>query len=127
MANKVLKVLTLYPLDHHSRAIKDVFHEFITRQMSELYPYMESRIQQDHQIKNITKLSLNEDFDSVVESELWFNQEEFENKVESADAKFEKNVKLQFIDVPAIYHQLDPQFQKLFDALAEHEDYSLYN
>lgn len=73
MANNLLKVMKLYKIDHHSRAIKDIFPEFIKREMNELYPYMESRIQQDHQIQNITKLSLNEDFDAVIESELWFN------------------------------------------------------
>ena len=78
--------------------------------MSELFPYMDSRILQDAQIKKITKLALDEKYTSIVESELWFNQATFEQKVESLNAKFEKNVKLEFIDVPGVYHQLDPQF-----------------
>src|SRR5690606_14624091 len=43
MANTILNVLKLYSLDHHSRAIKDIFPEFISRQLTNLFDYMDSR------------------------------------------------------------------------------------
>lgn len=86
MANEVLGVLKLYNLDHHSRAIKDIFPELISFKMSGMYDYMNSRIIQDDKIKDIIKLQLKDDFDSIIESEIWFSEEEFGKRLKDNSA-----------------------------------------
>ena len=40
----ILKCLKLYPSDHHSKAIKNVYNELVKIQVNEFDDYMESRI-----------------------------------------------------------------------------------
>jgi hypothetical protein len=39
----MLKYLKFYPVDHHSRGIKNLFSELIDKQVTELPSYLESR------------------------------------------------------------------------------------
>ena len=105
-ANLLLKALKLYSSDHHSRAIYDLMPEFINRYLGELYPYLDSRIMQDEQVKTISKAYLKESFKGVTSSELWFNEEPFFEKIEPADekdCKIENNIKCEFLDLPFIF------------------------
>lgn len=43
-ANTFINYLKLYPIDHHSRAIKDLLGELIDRNLPELQDYLESRL-----------------------------------------------------------------------------------
>lgn len=48
----ILKCLALYPSDHHSKAIKNVYGDIVKLQPSNFDDYMESRIIQNEQFKN---------------------------------------------------------------------------
>jgi len=43
--NAILKHLSLYPSDHHSKAIKDCYPDLVKLMLPEFNDYMESRIQ----------------------------------------------------------------------------------
>jgi hypothetical protein len=43
-ANNLLKTLSLYPADHHSRAIQSVYPALINLKLPDFDTYMESRL-----------------------------------------------------------------------------------
>jgi len=56
-----------------------------------------------------------------------FNDNEFLERVQDPEAKFESNIECNYIDMPNIWHFKDEKFQDFFNQLAEHEDYSLFD
>ena len=95
--------------------------------MGNLFPYLKSRVLQDEQIKDITKAKLPEEFSGVIDMQCVFNDNEFLERVQDPEAKFESNIECNYIDMPNIWHFKDEKFQDFFNQLAEHEDYSLFD
>lgn len=50
----------------------------------------------------------------IITSELWFKEEDFYKTIMDKD-QMETRIKCEFIDLPGIYHYLDPDFQSFFD------------
>lgn len=63
-----LKYLKGYDLDHHSRAIKDLYPVFIENEILEFLPYLESRMQITRQTRQIQKGCLKEDHNGIFSS-----------------------------------------------------------
>ena len=61
----MLKYLSGYKLDHHSRAIYDLIPYFISRELPSLSDYLESRVMQTVAMKSITKGNIPDDMDEI--------------------------------------------------------------
>jgi hypothetical protein len=57
--NTLLEYLAAYGIDHHSRAIADILPDCIPSALPKFNAYLESRILQTDQIKDINKGMLN--------------------------------------------------------------------
>ena len=66
----------------------------------------------------------------ITESQIWFNRDELCGKLmatakEGEETLVERPIKVEFIDVPKIYHYNDPNNCAFFSALAETGDHSI--
>jgi len=104
-----LKYLVFYPIDHHSRAIRDVYGDMIEKDLPEFLPYLESRMLMTSQSESINKGCLKLDFEGMLPCELWFKEEEFKNTI-MREKPIETRIKCEFIDLPGIYHYQDGEF-----------------
>lgn len=59
--NYILEYLSKYPIDHHSRAIKDLVPLFIEEELPALHPYMDSRLIETKQTQKMSKMRLQDD------------------------------------------------------------------
>jgi len=72
-----LKYLKAYSLDMHSREIVDLVPQFIEKQLPEIGPYLETRMQESEQTKRMTKAKLKEDFPEIGPMQLWYSDRHF--------------------------------------------------
>lgn len=76
-----LKYLKLYPADHHSKAIKDIYAELVDLRVPELDDYFESRIQQNVILEQITKGNIRDETNGFTTSSPWLNEDKFNEEV----------------------------------------------
>lgn len=76
--NQVLPFLEEYPVDHHSREIKDIIPEWIKEDLPAIPKYLKSRFIQTEMLKQIEKGALKEDPESVFVSKLWIRNKEID-------------------------------------------------
>jgi hypothetical protein len=113
----ILKYLQHYPIDHHSRAIKDLMPLFIEKQLPELLDYLDTRMLQTQTLTTINKGCLGEDSIGIEASPLCFNKEDlYKNLLKPSP--IENRVKFEFVDMPGIYHYEDKTFQDFFEQLS---------
>ncbi|CDW71088.1 wd-40 repeat protein [Stylonychia lemnae] len=122
----ILKYLKLYPSDHHSRGIKDLLGVFVKQQLPGFIDYIDTRFLQTEQIKKFSKGTLKKDISGIITSELWFKEEDFFKQIMDRE-NMETRIKCEFIDLPGVYHYLDPDFQSFFDQLAITENLDYFN
>ncbi|CDW84989.1 wd-40 repeat protein [Stylonychia lemnae] len=122
----MLKYLKLYPIDHHSRAIKDLYQSFIDQKLPEFIPYLDSRLLQTQQLRQITKGSLIDDCPEFVVSQLWFDQNTLQEKI-MKPKPIENRILCEILDMPGIYHQNDKDFLKFYQSLASTDEPDYFN
>ena len=122
----ILKYLKFYEIDHHSRAIKSTYGEMIQKELPEFIPYLESRLFQTEQVKQVTKGALREDGHGMHPFELWFKEEDLHERLFRVKP-IETRIKCEFIDLPGVYHYLDDEFLELFESLAETDNIELFD
>lgn len=91
----MLKYLSGYDIDHHSRAIEDLLPMFIEKEVPELKNYLISRVIDTKQTLAITKGLLKQDYKSIIENELWFRKLELDKQIieeTAADNSKDQNV-----------------------------------
>ncbi len=103
----LLKYLKYYDIDHHSRAIKDLYPTFIEKNLPEFLNYIEMMFKQTKQLKTITKGCLRPDYSPILTSQLWFDSKDLENKIMTVKP-VETRISCEILDMPSIYHQADP-------------------
>lgn len=62
--NMLLSYLQLYPIDHHSRSIADLFPKFVDKELPNFLTYLNKRFMQTKQIAAIDKGLLIDDYPS---------------------------------------------------------------
>jgi hypothetical protein len=79
----MLKFLSGYGIDHHSRAIVDLMPFLLEKELPSIIPYLASRLKQTEQVKKITRGCVRDDFTGVAEMSLWLGGgiKQFEEKV----------------------------------------------
>lgn len=121
----LLKYLKLYSFDHHSRAIANLQSEFIDKNLPEYQNYLESRVLETNQTKQLTRGLLKNKESGMIQAGVWHDQTElkkylFQSPVEAkedGEGIMEPLIKAEFIDIPGVYHQLDASFIKFYEAL----------
>jgi hypothetical protein len=74
--NVLLEYLSGYEIDHHSRAIVETLPTCISHALPNFIPYLESRIKQTDQIKEITKGMLKEtNTSNMCATTLWIGRD----------------------------------------------------
>eukprot|EP00347_Sterkiella_histriomuscorum_P013502 403364473 len=126
--NMLLQYLSLYPIDHHSRSIRDMYPKFVSHELPNFLDYIGKRFLQTKQIAALDKGLLVDDYPTEIVAQLWFEQKTIESQVFEVqnENKVTTSIKLQFIDLPGVYHYLDPNFQDFFKALAETTHYEYF-
>ena len=129
--NTMLTYLCGYGLDHHSRAIVDLMPFMIQKELPAILPYVNSRLQQTEQVKNITKGCLNPNSKGITESQLWFNFHEWEKKMmnqvnKDNETEVERPIKVEFVDIPRVYNYQDELTDSFFFALAHTNQYQIF-
>ncbi|CDW71666.1 wd-40 repeat protein [Stylonychia lemnae] len=114
----LLKCLSLYPIDHHSRAIKDLYPKFIELNLASSLDYFDSRIKQTQQLEQIARGTLKPDYPEIIIEDLWFNEESFKKQIFSNET-IESRIKCEILDIPGIYHMKDENFYDFFKQLSE--------
>lgn len=112
--NTVLSSLQLYDIDHHSRAIKNVYPLLVQQQLPALLDYLDSRLKQTDQLKAIDKGSLKEDVNDIIVSRLQFERGEIDRQIFDEEEACVVNVKMEFLDIPGFYHYNDAEFDTFF-------------
>jgi hypothetical protein len=75
----MLKYLSGYGIDHHSRAMTDIIPFMVEKQLPSLLYYLESRLQQTEFIKKINKGCLKPNSLGISELSLNFGMGQFED------------------------------------------------
>jgi hypothetical protein len=73
LLNLTLSNLALYEFAHHSKQIKDIIPKIIATNVDSLFPYFESRLLQDEEIKGAYWYDLTEDFVGAIDVEIGNN------------------------------------------------------
>ncbi|CDW88905.1 wd-40 repeat protein [Stylonychia lemnae] len=125
-ANNLLKHLSLYPADHHSRAISNIYPELIRLNLPDFDTYMESRFQQSYEVAQIQKLALREEFEEIQVSTPWlrYNDHFYDSVTDYSQP--ERKVKVEILDISCVYHYNEPIEDKFFDALASTDQFSYF-
>lgn len=116
----MLNYMCGYGLDHHSRAITELFPFIIEKQLPSLLPYLDSRLVQTKKLEKINKGCMKPKSLGITESQIWFNaKNDFEDKLmvqrrEGDESLIERPIRVQFIDMPRIYHYEDPLCDDFF-------------
>lgn len=87
----MIKYLSGYGVDHHSRAIVEILPEFIEKEIPSIFKYITSRFQQNDEVKHIEKGAL-KDGKNLVPAMLWFDKKEFKAEVMDPEKKIESNI-----------------------------------
>ena len=77
----MLRYLSAYEMDHHSRAINDLLPIFIEKDLPAFPNYMNSRLVQTDQLREIEKGCLKLDSIGIITSHVWFERSEFDDKL----------------------------------------------
>eukprot|EP00347_Sterkiella_histriomuscorum_P010531 403375928 len=118
-----LLYLKLYPMDHHSRAIKSVYHVMIGQQTPEFLDYLDTRFQQTTELEELDKGSIVKEFST---SGLWIHEQKI--KDDMLDQKpSEAKIKLELLDMPSVYHFQDYYFVKIFKELSSAESFKFFD
>jgi hypothetical protein len=128
--DKIVECLSLYPIGHHSKAIKHHIPMFIKEQLpSFLSVYLDSRFQQTEQIKKITKGALKERFPEIIVGEIWFQTKDITGQLfaKEEDKRVETSIKLEYLDLYGIYHYTDSHFNEIFYELSETKRLDFFN
>jgi hypothetical protein len=118
--NMFLKYLSMYGIDHHSRAIKDLYPVCINKQLPNFISYLDSRVVSTTQTKDFTKANIkgNEDV-GIIASDLFYDFNEVKSQLtDPKQDQLETNIVSKFVDMPGVYHYLDKDFSALFDELS---------
>ncbi|CDW72997.1 UNKNOWN [Stylonychia lemnae] len=105
----MLNCLSLYPIDHHSRTIKDLYPDFLELKLHNFLDYIDSRIQQTQQLEQINKGALKENYPEIIIQDLWFDEKAFKQQIFTTGA-VESRIKCEILDMPGIYHMKDQDF-----------------
>lgn len=122
----MLKYLSAYELDHHSRAINDLLPVFVDKSLPELPAYLDSRLVQSDQLKVIEKGCLKVDTMGIITSHIWFEKKDFDNKL-MTEKPIENRIKCDFLDIPNVYNFEHTVSQEFFKALSETEDIDIFS
>eukprot|EP00347_Sterkiella_histriomuscorum_P009906 403339425 len=125
----MLKYLSGYKLDHHSRAIYDLIPYFISRQLPSLSDYLESRVMQTCAMKSITKGNIPDDMEEISTQQLWFDHLELKKRMKddnNQDDEVEMPIMVEIIDIPKIYHLQDKLSDEFYDQLARTDQYEVF-
>ncbi|CDW79381.1 UNKNOWN [Stylonychia lemnae] len=122
----LLNCLSLYPTDHHSRTIKDLYPNLIEQQPKNFLNYLDSRIQQTRQLEQFNKGALKEDYPEIIIDDLWLNQQDLKQQILTTGA-IESRIKCEILDMPGIYHMKDQHFDSLFEQLSKTDQLDYFN
>jgi hypothetical protein len=118
----------LYGVDHHSRAIKDLYSVFISKKLPNFISYLDTRLVSTPQTIEFTKANIKDGLDvGIIASDLFFDFKEVRSQLtESCSDKLETNIVSKFVDMPGVYHYMDKDFGPLFDELSSTENYEYF-
>ncbi len=129
--DKMLLNLSPYGPDHHSREIQHLMSTFITSGLPSLNTYLKSRVIQTKFLKKFDKGIIQETGPApgISTSSYWMSDEErnaiVHTGLEEEDG-VEQEIRLEYIDIPSLHTYTSPHTQAFFDALANCEDYELF-
>ncbi|CDW71887.1 wd-40 repeat protein [Stylonychia lemnae] len=127
----MLTYLAGYGIDHHSRALIELMPIIIEKQLPSLLPYLDSRLVQTRRLEKITKGCLKKNSLGICESKIWFNYDDVEKKLmetrkEGDESMVERPIRVQFVDLPNVYHYDDPICDEFFGQLADTDQYDVF-
>ena len=103
--DKILKNLTPYGVDHHSREIKHLFSIFIRSRLPSLNDYLTSRVIQSSYLKKIDKAGINEDdlkAEGVSPASYWLSHKDDPERGLLLTSG-EREVRVEFIDIACLH------------------------
>ena len=113
-----LRFLKLYPIDHHSRAIKDILGDIMRLDVPSFYDYMESRVQKNTCLKAIEYGNLIDESPAFMVTSPLLDVEDYERQLIDKESDVDKKISLELLDVHSVFHFNDPLNDKFFDTLA---------
>jgi hypothetical protein len=113
-----LKYMKLYPIDHHSRAIKDILDDIMKLDVPNFCDYMESRIQKNEFLKAIEYGNLIDESPAFMITSPLLDVEDYEKQLIDKNSDVDKKISLELLDVSHVFHFNDPLNDKFFDTLA---------
>ncbi|CDW76646.1 UNKNOWN [Stylonychia lemnae] len=118
----VLQYLGLYPIDHHSRAIKGSLYVMIEQELPEFLDYLDTRFQQTQAMQKFDKGQIETE---IITSSFCMQEAQVQQKM-LKDVSSEAKIRIELLDIPGAYHYLDPDFIKIFKALSQAESYKIF-
>jgi len=87
--------------------------------MPSLLAYLDSRLVQTKRLEKITKGCLKKHSLGIIESKIWFNYDDVEKKLMETrkagdESTVERPIRVQFVDLPNLYHYDDPLCDEFF-------------
>ncbi|CDW83468.1 wd-40 repeat protein [Stylonychia lemnae] len=125
--NMVLRYLAFYEIDHHSRFIQNIYYKFIEQELPNFIPYLQQNLKQTPSLAKKDRGLLKEDYPSVLPAKIWYREEEINEQIFYKDnLKVMSSVRLDFIDLPGLYHYLDPNFKAFIHELADTTNFEYF-
>jgi hypothetical protein len=86
---------------------------------------------QTEKIKTINKGCLKDVSKNSTEINVWFGDDEFNNKlmkqrIKSDDSLIERAIRVDFVDIPKVYHYNDDMCDPFFEQLADTDQYEVF-
>ncbi|CDW88225.1 UNKNOWN [Stylonychia lemnae] len=119
----VLQYLGMYPIDHHSRAIKGSLHVMVEQEFPEFLEYLETRFIQTHVMEEMDEGQIENE---IITSSVCMERSKVKQRMLNATPS-EAKIRIQLLDIPGSYHYLDPDFIKVFKGLAQAETYEIFD
>ncbi|CDW72553.1 wd-40 repeat protein [Stylonychia lemnae] len=126
--NMVLRYLAFYEMDHHSRFfLKDVYFKFLEKELPNFLTYLNSVLKRTPTLAKIERGLLKHNYPQVFPSKIWYRDQEINQVLFHQNLlKVRTHVRLDFIDLPGIYHYQDPNFEKFIHQLAETKNFEYF-
>ncbi|CDW75601.1 wd-40 repeat protein [Stylonychia lemnae] len=127
--NDMLTHLSHYDLDHHSRELKDVVPQFLKYELPILLTYLDSRFKQTEQIKVLNRVVLKDDDKTIFPEVIGYRDEVFQQKILETDSdakQHQSSLKFEYLDLPMIFQQGDPNFKEFYNELYYMSNYAFF-